>query len=327
MVTPDLDIVAEELKESNDPLYKLTDAYVHELEIRAESGDQGAIIELQQREIAEENTKTAITLYAIAAGGYYAATVTPELAAAAKAGAITCTENPILCANQVGTWIIEMLGADAAPAGIAITGSTATAKLTVNQLSELSALKSMQQQGGKVSPEMVSKSLSSKSLSSPNSAPQKGASAEQIKINNKSTENSQVHIGSDDVYNYFKQDRKYWSAEPINFNGNKVYQRNDLFDPQKISSWKEKGQTVTGTNLERMASGRAPIGTDGKSINLHHMTQKQDGPIAETTQSFHQGNSSVIHINPNTTPSGIDRSAFDKWKNEYWKQRAKTYGK
>ncbi|WP_331274277.1 MULTISPECIES: HNH/ENDO VII family nuclease [Providencia] len=84
-----------------------------------------------------------------------------------------------------------------------------------------------------------------------------------------------------------------------------------------MSSWKEKGQTVTGTNLERMASGRAPIGTDGKSINLHHMTQKQDGAIAETTQSFHQGNSSVIHINPNTIPSGIDRAAFDKWKNEY----------
>lgn len=57
------------------------------------------------------------------------------------------------------------------------------------------------------------------------------------------------------------------------------------------------------------------------------MTQKQDGAIAETTQSFHQGNSSVIHINPNTISLGIDRAAFDQWKNEYWKQRAETYGK
>ncbi|WP_273802065.1 MULTISPECIES: HNH/ENDO VII family nuclease [Proteus] len=69
------------------------------------------------------------------------------------------------------------------------------------------------------------------------------------------------------------------------------------------------------------------MGTDGKSINLHHMTQKQDGAIAETTQSFHQGNSSVIHINTNTISLGIDRAAFEQWKNEYWKQRAETYGK
>jgi len=56
---------------------------------------------------------------------------------------------------------------------------------------------------------------------------------------------------------YFGQDRKFWSAEPIEFSGNKVYQRNDLFNPQQVSSWKEKGKTVTGTNIERMASGRA----------------------------------------------------------------------
>lgn len=53
------------------------------------------------------------------------------------------------------------------------------------------------------------------------------------------------------------------------------------------------------------------------------MTQKQDGAIAETTQS----NSSVIHINPNTISLGIDRAAFEQWKNEYWKQKAETYGK
>ena len=45
-------------------------------------------------------------------------------------------------------------------------------------------------------------------------------------------------------------------------------------------NWKVKGQTVTGTNVERMAEGLAPIGTDGRPINLHHMTQKQSGPIA-----------------------------------------------
>ncbi|WP_246798742.1 HNH/ENDO VII family nuclease [Rhizobium leguminosarum] len=59
---------------------------------------------------------------------------------------------------------------------------------------------------------------------------------------------------------------------------------------------------------------------------MHHITQTQSGPIAEVTQSFHQSNSSVIHINPNTIPSGIDRAAFDVWKAEYWENRATTYG-
>ncbi|NKK97341.1 filamentous hemagglutinin N-terminal domain-containing protein [Rhizobium leguminosarum bv. viciae] len=124
----------------------------------------------------------------------------------------------------------------------------------------------------------------------------------------------------------FGQERKFWSQEPLQFQGNKVYQRNDLFDPNLVTSWREGGKVITGTNVERMASGRAPIGTDGKSVNLHHITQTQSGPIAELTQSFHQSNGSVIHINPNTIPSGIDRAAFDIWKAEYWENRAAIYG-
>ncbi|HEY1028992.1 MAG TPA: HNH/ENDO VII family nuclease, partial [Pseudomonas sp.] len=129
-----------------------------------------------------------------------------------------------------------------------------------------------------------------------------------------------------DVGSVFNQQRHFWSKEPIQFNGNKVYQRNDLFEPNLVSSWREGGKVVTGTNLERMASGRAPIGIDGKSVNLHHTTQTQSGPIAEMTQTFHQQNNSIIHVNPNAIPSGIDRAAFDKWKIKYWQQRAAGYG-
>ncbi|MGE9760283.1 hemagglutinin repeat-containing protein [Pseudomonas sp. PDM20] len=129
-----------------------------------------------------------------------------------------------------------------------------------------------------------------------------------------------------DASSVFSQQRSFWSKEPVQFNGNKVYQRDDLFDPSLMSSWRDGGKVVSGTNIERMASGRAPIGVDGKSVNLHHTTQTQTGPIAEMTQTFHQQNSSVIHINPNTIPSGIDRAAFDKWKAQYWEQRAAGYG-
>lgn len=71
-----------------------------------------------------------------------------------------------------------------------------------------------------------------------------------------------------------------------------------------------------------MKAGLAPIGVDGKSVELQHMLQTQDGPIAEVTNKFHKDNSSVIHINPNTVETGIDRNKFKTWKRAYRKERA-----
>ncbi|MFQ5614324.1 MAG: HNH/ENDO VII family nuclease, partial [Anaerolineae bacterium] len=101
----------------------------------------------------------------------------------------------------------------------------------------------------------------------------------------------------------------------ITFEGNKVYQRDDLIDPNLTD---ELGRT----NLQRMQEGLAPKGPDGHSITLHHMLQTQEGPLAEVTQTFHEGNSSTIHINPSTIPSGIDRDAFRDWREQYWMNRA-----
>lgn len=99
------------------------------------------------------------------------------------------------------------------------------------------------------------------------------------------------------------------------FGGNRVYQRNDLIDPSAVDK-------LGRTNLERMQAGIAPLGPDGRSINLHHLTQRPNGAIAEVTATMHQTNSRVLHINPNTIPSGIDRGAFDAWRRSYWMSRA-----
>ena len=119
---------------------------------------------------------------------------------------------------------------------------------------------------------------------------------------------------------YFGQQRKYWSREPIQYSGNKVYQRNDLIDPGRIDS-------QTGlTNKQLMEKGLAPYGADGNKINLHHMLQTQDGPIAEVTQSFHKNNTAAIHINSGSDiPSGINRAQFERWKKGYWKSRASDF--
>ncbi len=111
---------------------------------------------------------------------------------------------------------------------------------------------------------------------------------------------------------YFGQERKYWSVDPAEFKGNKVYQRNDLFDPDAVDA---RGRT----NIQRMKKGLAPLDANGNSVNLHHMLQKQDGPIAEITQSFHKDNHGILHINDNKIPSGINRTEFDKWRSQYWK--------
>jgi len=112
--------------------------------------------------------------------------------------------------------------------------------------------------------------------------------------------------------------KTFWQ-DPVRFKGNKVYQRNDLFDPKFIDA---RGRS----NIERMRGGLAPIGKDGNSMNLHHLTQRQNGGIAEMTQTFHQQNSRVIHINPKSTPSGIDRVGhFNQWRRDYWKDRANGF--
>ncbi len=102
------------------------------------------------------------------------------------------------------------------------------------------------------------------------------------------------------------------------FKGTRVYQRNDLIDATRVD---RQGRT----NLQRMQEGLAPIGPDGRSMHLHHNLQTNDSPLSEMTATFHQNNSRVIHINPNTIGSGIDRPAFDAFRGEYWINRAKDF--
>ncbi|WP_265593491.1 RHS repeat-associated core domain-containing protein [Verrucomicrobium sp. BvORR034] len=114
-----------------------------------------------------------------------------------------------------------------------------------------------------------------------------------------------------------------WTPKAIN--GHRVYQRNDLFNPSQLTTWKERGKFVQGTNLERMRTGRAPVGYDGKAVNLHHTIQTADGPLAEVAGGFHQMHYNTLHINTGQLPSGIDRAVFDTWRSEYWIQRAADF--
>jgi len=120
--------------------------------------------------------------------------------------------------------------------------------------------------------------------------------------------------------NYFRvrygSENVHWMQAPriMNVNGKQVILNDNLFDPTRIDS---RGRT----NLQRMEQGLAPIGHDGKSINIHHMDQTDIGPVMEISATEHQLRYSEIHSNTGQMPSQIDRPAFDRWRREYWQWR------
>jgi A nuclease of the HNH/ENDO VII superfamily with conserved LHH len=127
--------------------------------------------------------------------------------------------------------------------------------------------------------------------------------------------------------------KKSWRAKEVA--GRKVYQRDDLIDPNRVD---ERGRT----NLQRMQNGLGPVGSDGREINLHHLTQDEPGPMAEITASKHSENDRVLHMYSNqhdkswrdkdgtkrqyrSAPDTMDRGPFNQWKKSYWKIRAKDF--
>lgn len=75
------------------------------------------------------------------------------------------------------------------------------------------------------------------------------------------------------------------------------------------------------TNRERMERGRPPITKDGEEVELHHIGQKQNSPLAELTMEQHRGvgNDTILH--DKTKETEIDRNEFRKERHEHWKDR------
>ena len=72
---------------------------------------------------------------------------------------------------------------------------------------------------------------------------------------NQAVKNAVKDSATDSANNTAKKSTKSQTV----FNGQTIQKNDDIFDPNQVSSWKEKGKVVTGTNIERMESGRAPI--------------------------------------------------------------------
>jgi len=104
-------------------------------------------------------------------------------------------------------------------------------------------------------------------------------------------------------------------SKTVDVNGKTVIMDNSTFDPNLVD---KQGRT----NIQRMEQGLAPIGTDGKSVNVHHIDQTNDGPVMEITATQHQQNYSELHTNKGQMPSQINRTEFNSWRRGYWEWRS-----
>jgi len=101
--------------------------------------------------------------------------------------------------------------------------------------------------------------------------------------------------------------KSLWVRKVVN--GRIVYQRDDLFE------W-------TSDNINLMRDGRAPIGYDGKPIQLHHLLQMEPGSLAEVTTTFHKKipNKQVESGNSYQKNPKL-KQAYKNYRENYWKTR------
>ena len=117
-------------------------------------------------------------------------------------------------------------------------------------------------------------------------------------------------IGSQEEAEIYKK-AKLVEAE---VNGQKCLIKNDIDMDQKD----EFGRT----NKERMEEGKAPLDKDGKPIELHHIGQKSDAPLAELKWEEHRGKGNDAILHDKSKDSEIDREAFATQRAEHWKSRS-----
>ena len=101
--------------------------------------------------------------------------------------------------------------------------------------------------------------------------------------------------------------------EEKEINGKKCLVRKDIDLEQKDSMGR--------TNSERMEKGLPPLDKNGRPIELHHIGQKPNSPLAELTTSEHRDKGNDIVLHDKKKESEIDRDKFAEERSEHWKNR------
>lgn len=118
-------------------------------------------------------------------------------------------------------------------------------------------------------------------------------------------------IGSMEEYEIYKNA----GLTEAEINGKKCLIRNDI-------DWNQR-DAMGRTNRERAEQGLSPVNKDGKVIELHHIGQHADSPLAELTTEEHRGKGNDVVLHDKTKESEIDRQVFSTERSDYWETRAK----
>ena len=118
-------------------------------------------------------------------------------------------------------------------------------------------------------------------------------------------------IGSMEEYEVYKEA----GLVEEEINGKKCLVRKDI-------DWEQK-DSMGRTNKERVEQGLSPINKKGEVIELHHIGQHADSPLAELTQEEHRGKGNDTILHDKTKESEIDRQEFAEERSKHWEERAK----
>ena len=154
--------------------------------------------------------------------------------------------------------------------------------------------------------------------------------------NKENNENNEVKKELTDEEKQRIKEETGWSDEIIDAISSmeeyEIYKKADL-EEKEINGKKclvrkdidlERKDSMGRTNSERMEKGLPPLDKNGRPIELHHIGQKSDSPLAELTTSEHRGKGNDTVLHDKKKESEIDRDKFAEERSEHWKNRSEV---
>lgn len=103
--------------------------------------------------------------------------------------------------------------------------------------------------------------------------------------------------------------------EEVQINGRTCLIRSDIDMDQVVDDF---GMT----NADLIKEGYAPFDKNGHRIELHHIGQKNDAPLAELTFEEHRSSDTYSILHDTSKESEINRNDFSRERETHWKSRA-----
>lgn len=244
----------------------------------------------------------------------------------------TCKEGDDMPALEVLAAVAEKAAATVAETGGKVAEVTIkeTKEITANYIENAEKLKSVVseklQDIKSMSPEQLREQM------------EKNLSENQSETSKEADDGTTAKEGLSDEQKQRIKEETCWSDEIIDSIGSweeyEIYKKAGLVEAEiggkkclirTDIDWNQK-DAFGRTNKERAEQGLSPLDKNGKPIELHHIGQHADSPLAELTQEEHRGkgNDGILH-NKNID-SEIDRTAFANERSQHWQARVNEGG-